>query len=527
MISRRLRAFAPALALAACSHSGGAQQTAPHELRIADWTDPSSLNPLLAHDQDTIGFDLLFVQTLVGLSRDNRLVPILLTRVPSRGNGDISADGRTIVYHLRPNVRFADGKTLTSADVAFTYRAIMDPSNPVLSQDAYRRIASLRTPDAHTVVIRLRSPWNAAVRELFAQSDFAFGILPAHAFAGTSLLRAPWEAHAFGSGPFYVTQWRRGDRIVLEPNPYFSPRPKLARIELRMIPDLNAVVVAVRSGEVDAGRIGAHQVPEASADPHLRVLATDINGMNYLTLQTTAPPTDDIRVRRAIAYALDVPLLERSAHNLFERGAAFLPPVLKWHDASLTPIVANPRAAASELDAAGWKLQGETRVKDGAPLAMLFVEPAGSGSEVGPIVQQELHAAGIQTTIKTFPATSFNGPNGPLRTGRFNITFQGWIGGADPEQTVTFACSQIGPNGNNIARFCDRGFEAAFEDQAVTSSDRQRGDDFGTMQRVVYERLPAVPLDYLRFFDVVNARVTGFGRNMLGYPVDAETWDAK
>ncbi|MGA7248613.1 MAG: ABC transporter substrate-binding protein, partial [Candidatus Cybelea sp.] len=212
---------------------------------------------------------------------------------------------------------------------------------------------------------------------------------------------------------------------------------------------------------------------------------------------------------------------------LFERGAAFLPPVLKWHDASLTPIVANPRAAASELDEAGWKLQGDSRVKDGAPLEMLIVEPAGSGSEVGPIVQQELHAAGIQTTIKTFPATSFNGPNGPLRTGRFNITVQGWIGGADPEQTVTFACSQIGPNGNNIARFCDRRFEAAFEDQAVTSSDRRRGDDFRTMQRVVYERLPAVPLDYLRFFDVVNARVTGFGRNMLGYPVDAETWDAK
>jgi peptide/nickel transport system substrate-binding protein len=429
---------------------------------------------------------------------------------------------------LRPDVRFADGVPLTSRDVAFTYRAIMDPRNPVLSQDAYRRIVSLRTPDPHTVVVRLRSPWNAAVRELFAQSDFAFGILPAHAFAGTSLQRAPWEQHAFGSGPFRVTQWRRGDRVVLEPNPYFSPRPKLTRIELRMIPDINAVLVALRSGEADAARLGdASEIPEISSDPNLRVLSTDINGVMYLTLQTAAPPTGDIRVRRAIAHALDVPLRLRGSHNYYPRAAAFLPPVLAWHDASLTPVVHDAAAAASELDAAGWKLQGVNREKNGVPLEVSIVTEAGLGTDTLAIVQQELAAAGIRTSIKAFPASSFNGPNGPLRTGHFNIASQGWIGGADPEQSVTFACSQIGPNGNNIARFCDRQFEAAFGDQAVTPDDRRRRDDFLTMQRIVYDRMPTVPLAYERFFDAVNLRVTGFARNMLGYPVDAQIWDAK
>ncbi|MGB8907346.1 MAG: peptide ABC transporter substrate-binding protein [Candidatus Cybelea sp.] len=525
--STRLLLLTAAIACAACSHFSSVQRAAPHELRIADWAEPSSLDPLLAHDQDTIGFDLLFVQTLVGVSRDNRLVPILLTRVPSRINGDISADGRTIVYHLRPNVRFADGTMLTSADVAFTFGAIMDPRNPVLSQDAYRRIESLSTPDARTVIIRLRSPWNAAVRELFAQSDFAFGILPAHAFAGTSLQRAPWEDHAFGSGPFRVTEWRRGDRIVLEPNPYFSPRPKLRRIELRMISDLNAAMVALRTREADATRIGAHQVPEISADPQLRVLATDINGFASLGLQTTVPPTDDVHVRRAIAAALDVPLIERANHNLFARGAAFLPPVLTWHDATLTPSVHNAGAAASELDAAGWRLKGKDRMRSGAPLEVLIVAQAGSGIGLDAIVQQELAAVGIRATVKTFPASSYNGPNGPLRTGRFNIATGAWIGGADPEQSVTFACSQIGPNGNNIARFCDRRFEAAFADQAVTPDIRRRRDDFRTMQRIVYEQMPVIPLDYERYFDAVNVRVTGFARNMLGYPVNAETWDVK
>ena len=72
---------------------------------------------------------------------------------------------------------------MTSGDVAFTYRAILDPRNPVESVDAYRRIAALQARDRYTVVVRLKRRWNAAVAELFAQADFAFGILPAHAFA--------------------------------------------------------------------------------------------------------------------------------------------------------------------------------------------------------------------------------------------------------------------------------------------------------------------------------------------------------
>jgi peptide/nickel transport system substrate-binding protein len=514
-----------ALACAGCSHAGGAGP--PHVMRIADWSEPSSLNPLLAHDQDTIGLDLLFCQTLVGLSRDNKLVPILLTRVPTRANGDISADGKTIVYHLRPNVRFADGQPLTSLDVVFTYRAIMDKRNPVLSQDAYRRIASLTAHDAHTVVVHLRSPWNAAVREIFAESDFAFGILPAHAFAATDLQRAPWEEHAFGSGPFRVTQWRRGDRLVLEPNPYFSPRPKLARIEFLMIPNLNSVMVALRSAEVDLARITAVQVPDAASISGIRVVTTPINGMDYLTLQTATAPTDDARVRRAIRDALDLAVIEKASHRLNPLGGAFLPPVLPWHDATLTPIARNDKAAASELNRAEWRQQGSSRTKNGVPLAVLIVAQSGLSSEFTTIVQRELAAVGIRATIKTFPAAEFNGPDGPLRSGRFNIASQGWIGGADPEQSVTFSCTQVGANGNNIARFCNRDFEAAFEDQSVTPDERRREADFQTMQRVVYRDLPVIPLDYIRYFDAENERVTGYARNMLGFPVNSQDWDAK
>lgn len=150
-------------------------------------------------------------------------------------------------------------------------------------------------------------------------------------------------------------------------------------------------------------------------------------------------------------------------------------------------------ALAPALDAHGIPYRAVGR--NVTQLEILIVSQTGLSGEYTAILQRELAAVGIHATVKLFAPAAFNGPDGPLRTGRFNVAAQGWIGGADPEESVTFACSQIGPNGNNISRFCDR--------------------------------LPVIPMDYLRYFDAVNVRVSGFARNMLGFPVGAEDWDVR
>lgn len=506
--------FALALCLISCGQQAGFAGRA-HVLRIADLSDPSSLDPLLAHDQDTIGYDLMVTQTLIGLDDRNRLVPVLVTRVPSRHNGGVSADGTRIVYHLRADVRFADGVPLTSADVAFTYRAIMDNRNPVLSQDAYRRIASLQTPDPHTVVIRLKRPWNAAVSDIFAQSDFAFGILPAHAFATTELLHAAWEQHPFGTGPFRVSQWRRGDRVVLTPNPYFSPKPKLAQIELRMIPDRNSALVALLSHDVDIVPLLPESLAQVRHARGLFVASTPENATVWLTLQSRYPPAGDPRLRRAIALALDRVALRKSYENDYEPAASFLPPVLAWHDNALRPYPHD--AAAARALVRGKSIDALLVVQSGNALLL----------RIATLVQRQLAAAGMRVTIKTFPIVLFNAPEGPIRNGRFAIAVDGWLGGADPEQSVVFTCAQATVNGSNISRYCDRSFEKLFADQQTTRSDARRRRDFIEMQRLVRAALPVIPIYYETYFDGVNARVSGFKRNMLRYPVAPETWDAR
>ena len=500
--------------LYSCTAQRGPYSANRHVLRIADLADPSSLNPLLAHDQETIGNDLLYCQTLIGLDEHNHLVPLLLSRIPSRANGDVSGDGRRIVYHLRKGIRFADGVEFTAKDVAFTYHAILDPRNDVLSQDAYLRIESLETPDQFTVVIRLKRPWNAAVSDLFAQSDFAFGILPAHAFAGTDLNHADWENHAFGTGPFRVLQWRRGDRIVLAPNPYYAPKPKLERLELVMIPDGNSAFVALRTHDVDIAALTTPQMRlQARHIAGLRILRTAANGTEWISLQTTQPPASAVRFRQAVAYALDMLPIRKTFQDDYPQAGSFLPPVMTpWHLA-LSPYPYDAKRARALLG--GQRVDATLVITAGNP----------EWSRIATVVQQELSEAGIRVTIKKYPATLFNAPEGPIRNARFTLSIDGWLGGADPEQSIVFTCAQANVDGDNISRYCDRRFERLVADQAVTARARSRQADFDEMQRLIHADLPVVPLYYLTWFDGMNAHVRGFARNMLEYPVAPERWD--
>lgn len=519
---RRIVALLAVIALAACTRGG--HRGAANVLRIADDADPTSLNPLLAHDQDTIGYDLLVTQTLIGLSTGNRLTPELVTRVPSRANGDVSPDGKRIVYHLRPDVRFADGVAFTSRDVAFTYRAIVDPRNPVETQAAYRVIASLATPDAHTVVIRLHRPWNAAVAELFAQADFAFGILPAHAFSSTDMTHADWNQHPFGTGPFRVVEWERGNRIVLARNPYFRPRPHLDGVTFELIPSTASSLTALRSGDVDVVEVLPNQLPDARDIPGTRLMTTPVNGEYVLIVQTQAAPTRNLNVRRAIAAALDPREMVRGREEAMSPADSFLPPVFAWHVDAMRGRFDDSAIVARSLQAAGYRRTGPWWTRDGEPLAVTLIYQTGRGDWLPTIEQEQLRRAGIDAGLKSFVPAQFNAPGGPLRSGRFQLADSAWIGAADPEQSVIFACSQQGSNGNNNSAYCNPRFDARFEDQAVTASVTRRAEDFRAMQRMVANDLPVIPIAFMSDVDVVAARVHGFRRNMLMYPADAAFW---
>lgn len=525
----RILCIAAIFVLTACA--GGRVAPRPHVLRIAYAGDPNSLVPFLAIDQDVVSLDALFCETLVGLSAGNRDVPLLVTRIPTRENGDISRDGTQITYHLRRDVRFADGVPLTSADVAFTYRAVLDPRNRATLVEPYRRIASLTTPDAHTVLIRLHRAWNAAVRVLFGESDYPYGILPKHAFKDTQVVGTAWENAPFGTGPFRVTQWRRGDRIILEANTYYSPRPKLSRIVFQIIPDLNSNFVALESGAVDVGSLTPDNVERASRIANVRVARFPENGTGFLYMQTQLPPTSELAVRTAVAHAIDMNQLSNAWRRQYPLATSFLPPpVVTWKNpARIPPYVHDVASANRLLDRAGWHLRDGVRMKGAQMLGGVI----GANSDnpisvrIATIVQSQLAAIGMRLSVKTNPSSTWFSETGLLRNGSAAMVSESWVGGSDPEQSLNLRCVEAVKGGSNHSFYCSKRFEALFEDQTRAPSSALRERDFDEMQALVHRDVPVLPLYYEVYLEGVSRRVVDYERNMLRIPVHAERWDTR
>jgi peptide/nickel transport system substrate-binding protein len=502
---------------------------APHVVRIGTVEDPYSLNPLFATDVSADDIASLYTETLVSIDGKNQLIPLLATRVPTMANGDVARDGLTITYHLRPDNRFADGVPLTSRDVVFTYKVILDPRNPVTSADHYHLLSSIDAPDLHTVRIHLRKRWAAAVSELFSASD-ACGILPAHAFANDpDIAHAAWNQRPFGSGPFRVVSWRHGDEIVLEPNPYARRKPHLKEVIVKIVPDMNSFFIALRTHAIDiAAPLSALQVKQVQAMNGIRLIQTPTTAMNFLALETQRFPTDDPRVRRAIIEAIDREALLKNVYfGLHSPATTEIPAILWAHDHAINNVPYSPKQADADLDAAGWKRQGDVRMKNGKPLELTFV--FASDLRILPtLVQAYLRAVGIRATLHGYTVNMLGAPasaGGILAGGRFNIDFSGFVGGSDPEDSEYLTCDQRPPNGSNFSGWCDARYDRLFALQRTSDDQTFRRDAFFKMQRLVHE---AYVMDFLAegaSYAGVNPSLVNFHPNMIYKLWNSEEWD--
>jgi peptide/nickel transport system substrate-binding protein len=499
-------AFVLILLLGACTRAGGGWGV-PGEARVAYLGTIYTLNPLIAFGQREIDLTQLVTQPLIGISPDNHAIPVLCEAVPSLQNGGISRDGLTITYHLRHNVRFADGVPFTSRDVAFTYRAILDPRNPITEAEPYRRIATLETPDRFTVRIRLRAPWAGAVGELFAASDYIFGILPAHAFVSTEVTHAAWNDRPFGTGPFRVTQWNRGEQVIFEANPYAWQAPKLHRIVVKMLADENTAFIDLQSHAVDFTDITYDQVAGARTTRGVAVIGVPRNEVDDIEFQVQRPAMRDLDVRRAIAYAIDRVSIARSIyHNDSPLATTEIPPVFGEHDASIAGQPYEPALSRALLG----KRHIEVRIA--------FNASENVYRSVATLVQANLRAVGIDATLHgATPSVLYAPPaqGGVLYDGLFDLEVGAWYGGLDPEASEPWTCANLAPNGPNVARWCDARYDAAFAQQQRSLDPRARARQFTIMQQRVHNDFPVIFLVYRTEFEAINPALHGFAPNML------------
>lgn len=509
-----------ALLLAACartaepSRHGANPWTVHGVLRMASRQTPDNLNPLLGTQTVVTDLSMFWAAYLFDWSDRNEFVPELAVRVPTQENGDISADGLRITYHLRHGVKWQDGAPFTADDVIYTWQQMLNPRNLVVSRFGYDVISRIDKRDDYTIDVRLKKRFAPFVATFFTMANHTNCILPRHLLARyPDINHVAYNSLPVGTGPFKIAKYEKGSSITFVANDsYWRGRPKLRRVEYRVVESDNTLLTLVKTHEIDFYyRAAENQAPSLRDIPGTRLVITPLTRFADLGLNAANPALADVRVRRALAHAIDrAALIKKVTHGVAMPGQSNQPPFFWAYNPNIARYPYDPKRAAELLDAAGWRAGADgIRVKNGRPLRLELVSFTGSATATGTevFVQDAWRHAGVDVSIKNFSSSQLYatlGAGGIEQSGKFDVAFENWANGSDPDDSILVRCDMAPPAGWNIYHFCNRELDAA-ENHAMSSYDRAtRKAMYGRVQEIVASELPFIVLWYQRQLDVVN-----------------------
>ena len=491
-------------------------------LRFADSLDVTTLNPFLATSSNLSTLAELTMGHLVGYDAQSNLVPELATEIPTKRNGGVSADGRTLTYHLRRGVRWSDGAPFTADDVLFTAAVVRNPDNNTTASgnSAWQDIVSIAKRDPWTFVVRLRRP-DVEVPATFLAAGGLTCILPKHAFASTAINRAPYNALPVGIGPFRYTAFRRGDAVEMNANPYwYGSRPKLHAIVYKIIPDYTTAINELQTGELDVlfGINGAY-VDRARSLPAKRVARFLDFFVSGVFINVTAAPTDDPVVRRALRLATDRPgIFARVVRGNGALTESVIPRILPGY-ADLPTVPFDPGRAAALLEADGWKLgPGGIREKNGIPLTIDLALPSGyqPASQTVELLRENWKQAGIRLDAHAYQVGIFfarAADGGIVESGKFNGALFSTEVAEYSAAANAFSCAGIPPHGLNASRYCSPAVDAALERLLETDDAARRARLSHEVQQRIYDDVPTIVMYERAGFVAYDERLHGFHPN--------------
>jgi peptide/nickel transport system substrate-binding protein len=501
--------------------------TIPNVLRLGEDEEPDSLNLMFAHNAaaDTVA-GLLF-SFLLRCDAQGNYIPDLATEVPTVHNGGISSDGMRIVVHLRRGVVWADGAPLTAADWLFTYRAVMNPANNVKTQYGWDAIASANAPDPYTIVIRLKRP-NVAVLGILGFGGAAYPPMPAHLLARLpNLNAAAFNQQPLSSGPYILKEWNHGSSLTFVPNPrYFRGAPKLKEVIWKVVPDTNTLFNELATHEIDVyPNVSANAIARLSSIGGIRVARSLIADWRHLGLNLSRPQLADVRVRRAIAEAVDWKRIDATVYHGVDRLAVSDIFPASWAAPQLEAYRYDPADAKRLLAQAGWRPAADGTLRKGQ-LAMHLAIYATNGhpenTESQVMIQSMLRAVGIDIAVRNYPGSYLFAMNGPLYTGKYDLEWSIETNGPDPDNSGDWNGAFIPPRGANTSWLNDpivnrtSAAAASTFDQAVRKVLYQREEER------LRELVPAVFFSWRMNYTAMNSDL----KNYVPGAFIGDSWNA-
>ena len=500
---------------------GGNSHTVHGLLRWGGVAEPDTMDPVVGNQQIEIDLSMFWGGYLLNWSDQNKFVPELATEEPTTKNGGISADGLAITYHLRPKVKWQDGAPFTADDVIFTYDAVMNRANFVGSHVGYDDIAAIDKKNDYTITVHLKKRWAPFIATFFTMSSTAYPILPKHILGKLpDINKVDFNRIPIGTGPFKVVEYDKGRLIKMVANPdYWRGAPKIREIDYSIIPDETTILTQLKTGELDFEyNAPSSQAESLASIPGTRVYHTPFTQYRQIALNLHNPILADLRVRRALAYAINKhDLIEKISHGLYIPADSDQPPFLWAHNDHVMQYDYDPAKANALLDEAGWKMGANgTREKNGQPLELGMTGTTGAAESrnLEAVVQEQWQAVGVKGDVKNAASSlmfASYGAGGLLQTGKYDTGFYSWINGVDPDDSVNFMCDQFpSMGGQNQYFFCDPRLDAA-EKVALNEYDpEKRKPAYDTIQSILADQVPTIFIWYVARQDVANVDLKGY-----------------
>jgi len=487
--------------------------------------------PTLASYVSTSGpIGLVMPKVYEGLfdyDNDGKMVPMLAESY------EMSADGKTVTFKLRKNVRWHDGKPFTSADVKFTILEVLKKVHP-RGPNSFREVSRIDTPDDHTAIFHLDNPAPYMMRSF---SAYESPMVPMHLLEGQDVKSASLANNPVGTGPFKFVEWKKGQYIRLDKNEDYWQEglPYLDRIVGRFIPDASTRTAAMENGEVMYAAYNA--IPNIDA---VRLKERDdigvttdgysmINPMALIEFNTIEGPFVDPAIRRAISTAIDRRfMIDTIFFGYGKPATSALSSNFKatnLHAAMPNyPETGDVAAANAMLDAAGYaKDANGVRMR-----AVLDIIPYGEDwRRAGEYLKQAMGDIGIEVELRYEDVPTW------LKRVYHNYDFEMNINYfyqlPDPVLGVHrhYGTNQIrqGTHFVNSSRYSNPELDALLDSGSKEPDAAKRTATYKEVQEILAQDMPVVNLFELEFLTVYNTQLKGaYGSAMGAYGSFREAW---
>ncbi len=494
MRSRELCALVLTAFLFGCGgekKGGGGGGTAKDTLVIAFKASPTNLDSRVGNDNPSGRmFDLIY-SGLIKVTPNMDYAPDVAEKWET-------PDDKTIVFHLNPNAKFQNGQPVKAADVKWTYDSLMAPDFVTSKKSGYSAVDHIEAPDDHTVIFKLKET-NPGIFD-----NLTLGILPTGADTNV------YKTKPIGAGPYKVVDFRADDRIVLEAfDQWHSGAPKIKHVVVRIIPDATTMVLELRRGTVnfEVNSIPFENVAEFDNKSHFKIVKTPGSVYQYIAFNLRDPILSKIKVRQAIAHAIDRERIIRDIQRGYAAPTDTMFALGHWTRADNLPTYPyDPSKAKQLLAQAGYP--------NGFSVTFRTTTDAEANSRAQ-VIQQMLKQVGIDMRIQSTETTTFMAD---IQKGNFQLYSLSRNGIQDPDfYYVILYSKNIPPEGQNRGYYRNPEVDRLILEGRSTFDREKRRKAYVEIQKIVQQDLPYISLYLQTNVAVMRSNIDGYVQYPAGF----------